>query len=244
MDEHHKHAHTLRLELGHQRIDGAHLVPKLQAGYARRNHHRGSAAQSQSDKADANALDVAHRIGWQHRLAAGLDDDIGSQVLVARAFKAALVHAGVAAHHAAVAVRATRVAAAVLKAHQFGCALVKLVVAHTADVQANLVEHLYRGLVVKQARHQGRGAHQIARAHHQGIARVKRLLLAHQGGQICRPASRHPHACRVSRVGYWHRDAGRCDVAVEVVDSEQGNMNLLAGLWRSGAECWLAYKNQ
>ena len=151
MDKHHKHAHTLRLELGHQRIDGAHLVPKLQAGYARRNHHRRRAAQRQADKADANALDIADGIGRQHRLAAGLDDDIGSQVLVARAFKAALVHTGVTAHHAAAAVGAAGVAAAVLQAQQFGSAFVKLVVAHAADVQANLVEHFHRGLIMEQA---------------------------------------------------------------------------------------------
>ena len=179
VDEHHKQTHSLRLQLGHQRIDGAHLVPKLQARYPRGDHHRGRAAQRQSNKADANAFDVADRIGRQHRLAAGLDNDIGSQVLVARTLKAALVHAGVATNHATAPVGTAGITATVLQAQQFGCALVKLVVTHAADVQANLVEHFYRGLVMEQARHQGRGAHQIARADHQGITRVQRFLLAH-----------------------------------------------------------------
>ena len=221
MDQHHHGGSALGLKLGRQAVDRGHLPQELQARHASGRDHRGGGPQGESDKADLHARHLAQCRGRKQRLAAGRIQHIGRQVLEFRAREAAGVHAGIHADHATGTIGRAWIAAPVLQALQLGAALVEFVVAHAGEIQANLVEHFDRGLIVEQARGERCGTHQIARAHDQGVARILALERLHQTGEVGRTACSHAGARGMGGIGHEHRARGRLDVAVEIVDGDQ-----------------------
>jgi len=87
------------------------------------------------------------------------------------------------------------VAAAVLHAQQLCRALVELVVADRADVDAHRVEGLDGGLVVEEPRDQRAGADVVAGADDERVA-VLRAQRVDVRGEVLGPAGRGAHAAR------------------------------------------------
>jgi len=226
--------HALRLQLGGVAVDRGGLVEEAHAGDARGGDDAGRLLQDRADEADGDAAHARDGVGREQWLARSLVDDVGSEVLELGAAEAAgggVEQARVGAGHE----EATALgggAAAVLQAAQLGHALVELVVADGRVAQAHQAERFDSRLVAQQARDEGTGADEVARADAQaggagrrglGLAGVE--IGSHDGG-----AAKGPPVAR-ARHGF--------ELAVEVVDREELDLDrarLSAARRRQGAE--------
>jgi hypothetical protein len=120
------------------------------------------------------------------------------------------------------------VAAAVAHALELVDALVELVVAHGVHVEAEDVHRLDRRLVLEERRHERARADEVAAGDRERRPRVRRAQAVEVGVEV-RP--RRPRASRA--VGQRDR-AARFEVAVEVVEREELDVELLAAALGGG----------
>ncbi len=116
-------------------------------------------------------------------------------------------------------------ATAVLHTHQLGQPLVKLVVAHGVEVEADLVERLDGRLVVEQGREQWRGADHVTSRDDDGLGIIG-LHGLNPRGQILRTTG-------IDIAGRRADGSGRHERAVEVIDGQNLNGDSAGlGAWR------------
>src|SRR5690606_29657632 len=200
------------LQLLRRRVGGLHLVEEVDGGHAAGGDQRGGALQRHPDEAHVDAVDGTHLGARQQGLArVGLTilvDHVGGQPLE--------VGAGVRLVREVAAV--DRVAATVLHAQQLGGALVELVVAHRADVEADRVEALHGRFVVEQTRQERRAADEVTGRHGQGLVGQRHLAqVLQRRGQVLHPTDEV--LLRILRRGQRVRTG--LEVAVVVVERQQ-----------------------
>jgi len=126
------------------------------------------------------------------------------------------------------------VAAAVLKAEQLGDTLVELVVADRGEAEPEQVHGLDRGLVVIEGRQQRARADQVAGGNEDRVC-VPLAQLLDQRRHILRAAGRDRHLLALV-LGIPDPDAARrrTQIAVEIVDRENAQLDGRGGLGRGG----------
>src|SRR3954463_12888104 len=81
VDQQHDSLHAPGLQLRHQRVDGLGLVAEFQTGRGGWRYDAGGALQCQPDEGDRNATEALDLIGWKHRLAGGLHNRRGGEIM-------------------------------------------------------------------------------------------------------------------------------------------------------------------
>ena len=97
-------------------------------------------------------------------------------------------------------------------------------VAHGVEVDLHAVDGLDGGLVQKQGRHQRRSPHHVTGRHHR-VVRIAGLERRNGAGQIGRATGRHGNSA--VRPRHAHRQAGRLQMAVQVVETDQRDVDVL-----------------
>ena len=212
-----------RLELGHKRVCGRCLVRKVKAGNSGRSDDQSRLLEGFADEADLDRADLADR-GRGEQGAAVVAEDIAGEIFEAGAGER-LQPAGFAAGVLA--------AAAGLHAQKLGRALVEFMVADRREAEAEHVHGVDGRLVEKVSRSERRGADQVAGSDSDRVGmagprtlqrRCKLRRAAHAGGDDA-----------AIRLRDLHRVRGRFDIAVEVVDGEDLDLDRHARAERGGS---------
>ena len=214
VQEHDDRLHLLALQLADVAIGGVRLVGEVQHGREDRQEQLGRSFERHPDEADPDAADALDHVRREERPAGPDAGHVGGQEREVGAAVAVAVGAAVA-----------RVAAAALEPQQLGGAFVELVVADRADVEADRVQRLDRRLVVEERRQQRAGADEVAGGHDQRVA-VAALERADVRREVLGAAGGHAHLGGAQPAGDRPRRV-RLEVAVEVVDPEQLDLDLV-----------------
>ena len=214
---------VLAPELARVAVRGRGLVEEAEVGDAGRRDDARRPFERHADEADLLALEAADHVGPEQRLGVVLADHVGGEELEVRPLERV---AGLAA--------VVRVAAAALHALELVFALVELVVADRVEVEPEQVHGLDRGLVVVERRHERARADQVARRDQSASCACR----ARARARSCRGSRRRRRAGSSARRGGWRglhgrrveADAagrGRLEVAVEVVEGQQLDLDVL-----------------
>jgi hypothetical protein len=174
---------ALALQLGHVAVDGVRQVGPAELARVLGEQEVRRVGGRDPDEADLHAVALDDLVGRQDQVAAVPGDGVGTDVGVARQLR---------------------------QPQRLGAALVELVVAERADVEAHQVGRLDRGLVVPVARDEGGGADHVARVDADRALRMR-------GRRAVEP--RAQPRCSA------HVRLRRLEVAVEVVHPQQLQLN-------------------
>ena len=205
--EHHDRLDAAPAQLGHLAVHRVrHVAEAEPAGVARQQvarRRRGCHA----DEADPHARALHDLVRGQQQLPVGVGH-VGRRVREARAREARRGRVHEPAR--GVALEGARIGPlpAVEQAPELVHALVELVVAERGHVEADLVRHLDRGLVVEVGGRERGGAHEVPGV---DLDRV--------------PGDRGPLEVRREPRGAAEARSGRLDVPVQVVDAEQPQLH-------------------
>ncbi len=223
MDQHHDRFDAARLQLRHQCIHRLGFVAEFEPGDARGRDDARGLLQGQPDEGDGDALEFPDLVGRQHALARRRLDRGGREIAEFGTRERMRPLAAV-----------DGVAAAILHPEQLGLALVELVVADRGDRKSHHRKRFDRGLVVKHRRQERACADQIARGDEDRVL-VSLAQLFHERRHVFGPAGRH-HDLLALIFGIIDADAAwrRPQIAVEIVDREDAQLDGSCGLGRGG----------
>ena len=149
----------LAAELVDQRVDRHHLGPELESRDGARRHDRRRGLERETDEGDLRVAGLADLVRRQDRVVRAGVEDVRGEVLEDRPTERRAVLATVDGMASGAAVLVAE-----LHSQQLADALVELVVADTADVEAHRVQRLDRRLVMEERRDERARADQIASA--------------------------------------------------------------------------------
>jgi hypothetical protein len=214
MDQHHDGLNALGLQFGHQRVDGVRFIPEFETGNAGRRHEAGRAFQRQADEGDGNAVECLDLIGRQQRLAGLGIDGRGGEIVERRAGKGMRALAAI-----------DGMAATVLHAQQLLAPFVEFVIADRGDLKAHHRQCLDGRFVMKQRGEKRAGADQVARGHEYAV-RFAGAELLDQRRHMLGAAGGHGDLLRpVGGIVDTDTAGGRAQIAVEVVDGKDGDVD-------------------
>jgi hypothetical protein len=197
-----------------ERVDGLRLVSELEACDTRWGYHVGRVLECETDEGNGNAIELLHLVCREERLAGVAVEGTGGQV----AKLCTLERAGALA-------AIEWMTAPILDTQELVLAVIELVVADRGDLKPHQGESLHRRLVMELCRQEWACPDQVASCHEHAVLGFRAKLLDERCHMLRATRIDRDPLGPVRVVDDGDAAARRLQVAVEVVDGEDGDRN-------------------